>query len=156
MVTSLSKVPPWIMNCLVQEVSSLEFWAKVCVSPHSVVSSLLSSALSKTEPCHPPRQSGFGLQNLGPGPCHHLVPAISCHCPLLGALCHVAATSPSLQSLSHHSPPVLTALWLALFLTSQVLALAWSPSHLGARSVRHPCPGHGLQCLLSTYGPGVP
>lgn len=87
-----------------------------------------------------------------------LPPGASYQLPLslAGALCHIAATSPSLQSLSHHSPPVLTALWLALFLTSQVLTLAWSPSHLGARSVPYPCPGHDLLWLLSTYGSGVP
>ena len=128
------------MNCLVQDVSSLEFWAKVCTSPHSVVS-LLTSALSKTEPCHPPRQSGFGLQNLGPGSHHHLVPATSCHCPLLGARCHIPATSPSLQSPGHSTALLCPRHSGKLFLTGQVLTLAWSPSHLRACSVPTPALG---------------
>ena len=73
-----------------------------------------------------------------------------------GSLSHCCHLSLPPVSVSHHSPPVLTALWLALFLTSQVLTLAWSPSHLGARSVPYPCPGHDLQWLPSTYGSGVP
>lgn len=122
MVISLSKALPWTMNCLVQDVSSSEFWAKICTSPHSVVS-LLTSALSKTEPCHPPRQSGFGLQNLGPGPRHHLVPATSCHCPLLGARCHIPATSPSLRSCVTARPSCAHSTLVSCF--SQVKSLHW-------------------------------
>ena len=103
----------------------------------------LSAYIStKQDRALPPATSEWvWLQNLGPGSRHHLVPATSCHCPLLGARCHIPATSPSLQSPGHSTALLCPRHSGKLFLTGQVLTLAWSPSHLRACSVPTPALG---------------
>lgn len=118
------------------------------MSPHSGSSTFIIP--QDRNPCQFPRQGGLcqNPSSLPPSGASYQLPLVP------QALCHATPLS-LLQSLSHHSPPVLIALWLPCL---HVKSLHWSGPLPTLEPVLSPTLPQAWPAASSPYtcGPGVP